>query len=105
MKAGAGTIRVSASGRPGVLGTGRHHLYFRNDHRPEGSVYLANALLPDERDIVVVRQVRDPRQREIRVEYDVRAAVSVRVLWSIAGLVVVAVPLMFRRRIRCSADL
>jgi hypothetical protein len=98
MNAGVGTIRISASGRPGVLGSGRHHLYFRNDHVPEGSVYLANALLPDSRDIVVARQVRDPRQREIRVEYEVRAALSAQLLWSLAGIVVVAFPVMFKTR-------
>src|SRR5690349_13371891 len=46
MTAGLGTIRVRASAAVPRLAAGARVLYFRNGHRPEGSVYLANALVP-----------------------------------------------------------
>jgi hypothetical protein len=42
-----------------------------NSHRPETSVYMVNALVPEDSGIDIASQHRDPRQREFRVEYDV----------------------------------
>lgn len=53
---------------------GRHELSFRNDHHAAGSVYLANALVPDRPGVLVAGQARDTRQREIRITYDVEAS-------------------------------
>jgi hypothetical protein len=48
-------------------------------------VYLVNALMPGSRDLVIASQARDPQQREIRVEYDVRSAP--RAWWMLAACV------------------
>ena len=70
MRNGTGTIRLRAAGRVEV-GAGRHRVELVNHHQPEMSVYMVNALVPDDSGIDVVSQNRDPRQREFRVEYDV----------------------------------
>ena len=68
MHDGLGTIRLRASGSVQAA-AGRHRLRVRNTHQPVASVYLANALVPEDRAIAVVAQARDPRQQELRVEY------------------------------------
>jgi glucose/arabinose dehydrogenase len=72
MTDGVGTIRLEAIANIDPLAPGRRHVYFRNDHHPDAAVYLVNALVPEQRDIMVVGQTRDPRQHEIRLEYDVQ---------------------------------
>ena len=68
---GLGTIHLQAVGTVPPVSAGRRQVYVRNTHEPAASVYLANALMPADRKVVVLRQDRDLRQREIRVEYDV----------------------------------
>ena len=70
MRNGTGTIRLHAAGSI-AAGAGRHRLELVNNHRPETSVYMVNALVPEDSGIDVVSQTRDPRQREFRAEYDV----------------------------------
>ena len=70
MNAGVGTMRIEAgsawSGAPGP-----HTLFFRNNHRPDGGVYLVNALVPGSADIEITAQQRDEQQREFRLEFRV----------------------------------
>lgn len=75
MAEGLGAIRVIAKSVAVPAGAGAHHLLFRNRHRPELSVYLANALAPSAPGLEIVRQTRDPRQREIRIDYRLAPAV------------------------------
>lgn len=70
MRNGTGTIRLRAAGRVDV-GAGRHLVELSNTHRPETSVYMVNALVPDDSGIDIVSQTRDPRQQVFRAEYDV----------------------------------
>ena len=70
MRKGTGTIRLHAAGSIEV-GAGRHLVEIINNHRPETSVYMVNALVPEDSGIDIVSQNRDPRQREFRAEYDV----------------------------------
>jgi hypothetical protein len=70
MRSGLGTIQVRALGQVRVA-AGRRHLRFRNNHHPDAAVYLVNALLPEHDDVDVVNQIRDRRQREVRVEYHI----------------------------------
>ena len=67
---GTGVIRLRATAAIDA-GAGRHALQLVNNHRPGTSVYMVNALVPDDSGIDVVSQTRDPRQREFRAEYDV----------------------------------
>ena len=48
MRDGMGTIRLRAAGSV-EAGSGRHRLQFFNNHRPETSVYMVNALVPEDR--------------------------------------------------------
>jgi hypothetical protein len=99
MRDGSGTIQVRAAGTVEAVAAGRRRLDFRNNHYPAGSVYLANALMPDDRDVGVVAQTRDPRQREIRIEYDVRPRWSARLLWLVLGAAALST-LIVRRKAR-----
>jgi hypothetical protein len=97
MMDGVGTIRIRAAVDPGPLRAGRHRLHFRNDHRPDGGVYLANALVPGDRSISVAGQSRDPRQREIRVEYDIGSERPLRTAWLLAAGCVLGALVVSRR--------
>jgi hypothetical protein len=97
MSDGMGTIQLRASASSLYVRTGRHQLHFRNNHRPAGSVYLANALLPEDTGVAVLSQARDPRQQSILVEYEVSPWTTV--LWLVvAGLVACG----FSRKLRFS---
>ena len=69
MREGLGTIRLTyeASSSPGAANY--QQLYFRNNHLPEFSNYLVNALVPATPEIKIGGQERDPLQREIRLNY------------------------------------
>jgi hypothetical protein len=89
MRDGLGTIQLRADSHIDDLPAGRRELYFRNDHRPVPSVYMVNALVPREPDMVVVSQARDAQQRDVRIAYDVGSAWPSQLLWmgfGIAGL-------------------
>ena len=85
LRHGTGTIHLRAAGAVDS-GAGRRLLRFRNNHRPDGSVYLANALRSDEPAVRVVKQTRDSRQREIQIEYSVGSSRMAQVTWLFAGL-------------------
>jgi hypothetical protein len=74
---GEGTIRLSSSVTLPRIQNGAHALTFRNGHQPEGSVYLANALVPDGDRISIEGQRRDPDQRDLTIDYIVHARTPV----------------------------
>jgi hypothetical protein len=94
---GVGTIQVRAVADARGLRAGRREIYFRNDHHPDGGVYLVNALVPDDRGIAVTGQVRDRQQREIRVEYDVGPAAALETTWLLAASFVLSALVVSRR--------
>jgi hypothetical protein len=71
MRAGEGTIRIQLAGALPRMEAGPHHLRFRNEHRSDVGVYLANALVPASDRVAVTDQLRDADQRTIDVEYQV----------------------------------
>jgi hypothetical protein len=85
MYEGLGTIRLTAAGQIPSLRAGRRHLDFRNAHEPIPSVYLANAMMPDDEAVAVIKQSRDPRQQELRVDYAVAPGWRGRVSWLAFG--------------------
>jgi hypothetical protein len=98
LRDGVGTIRLEATG-DALAAAGRHHLIIRNTHRPQDSVYLANALIPAEDDIRIARQDRDARQQLYRLEYDVATPrSSAAVGWVLAAAAVLALQARWRRR-------
>ena len=97
MRDGLGTIRLQASGTlPDVRG--RHSLSIFNKHKPEASVYMVNALVPDDRDVNLGSQSRDPRQQEYRLEYTVSRRWTAQLLWVGIGAALLAMVIVGRRR-------
>jgi hypothetical protein len=87
MRHGEGTIVMRSAGAT-LSQPGAHHALFRNRHRPEISVYLANALIPTSERLSIDGQRRDPDQRELRVDYVVRANASrASIVWLLIVLV------------------
>ena len=74
VRLGQGTIQLRLAASTPALAAGAHQLRYRNGHRPDGSVYLANALLPASDRVVIRAQDRDVAQRELRVDYELRTA-------------------------------
>jgi nickel/cobalt exporter len=71
MAAGTGIIRLRGTAKYAPLAAGSHDLFFRNMHEPKISVYLANALVPEDRQIEITGQQRDTGQRELTIDYRV----------------------------------
>lgn len=71
MRAGVGIIRLRARAMIPAVYSGRHQISFLNLHRPELSVYLVNALVPDNRSIEIRDQRRDIAQHGITLDYSV----------------------------------
>jgi hypothetical protein len=93
---GEGTIRLQASATHPSVPTGPHQLFFRNAHFASQSAYLANALVPESSRVSVTGQRRDVDQRELTIDYAVRAeAADVRAGWLLVSLTF-AVVLMVR---------
>jgi hypothetical protein len=80
MNEGAGAIRLDLTAEADLRAAGEHRLSFRNDHLPEFSVYLVNALVPATDAIKINGQQRDALQHELQVDFralspDVRVGV------------------------------
>jgi hypothetical protein len=73
MTLGLGTIRLRATARMPAGSSGHHQLTFLNKHRPERSVYLVNALVPENPRVRVTNQQRDPAQYGVTVAYTIAA--------------------------------
>jgi hypothetical protein len=95
MRRGEGTIRLRATGTLPPASAGTHRLSFRNDHHPEGSVYLANALMPENAAVEITAQRRDADQRELQVDYVLAAGAPDRAPMPVPGAVAVLVSLSF----------
>lgn len=85
IRSGLGAIQLRAVGLVGGGASGRRQVYVRNDHRPSMSVYLVNALIPEDPHIRVLGQTRDPRQQEVRIDYSVGPRSFVQLLWLVFG--------------------
>jgi hypothetical protein len=93
---GIGTITIAATAdapwRPGS-----HHVRYENFHRRDIGVFLANALVPADREISIVAQQRDPTQRRFDLDITVAPAWS-RYFWPILPSILLAVLIAARRR-------
>lgn len=99
---GEGAIRLRWIARLPELTDGAHALSFRNGHRPDISVYLANALVPVSARVAITGQLRDVAQREIRVDFTLRSEAaspwSRRWLWGGALVLAGAAAVWWLRR-------
>jgi len=71
MRHGMGTIHMRAMGNVEAH-AGKHRLDVVNGHRRDTSVYMVNALVPDDGGVDIVSQSRDAHQREFHLEAAVR---------------------------------
>jgi hypothetical protein len=81
---GVGTLRITAR-TDAPPGLGRHRMVLTNLHRPEGSVYLANALVPETPAIRILGQWRDASQQSFTLEYELSAVESSQLMWLVVG--------------------
>jgi hypothetical protein len=89
---GEGTIQIHATAALPKQADGDHQLSFRNASQQEGSVYLANALVPTTDRVTITAQRRDPLQRELTVEYVLRGGSPTSApTWLMGGLMVMTV--------------
>jgi len=92
VRLGEGAIRLQLSAPAPPLGAGAHRLRYRNTHRSDIGVYLANALVPSSDRIAITDQQRDVDQRELRIDYVVRGdAAALRGRWIVPGLIGLAI--------------
>jgi len=92
MRLGLGIIRLRATAPVPAAGAGRHSLSYTNTHRPELSVYLVNALLPDDERIQIGAQRRDRAQHGLTFDYDVAmSAALTRTYWLLTAFGMMAV--------------
>jgi hypothetical protein len=92
MRLGVGTIRLWATAKVPSAGAGRHQLSFLNTHRPESSVYLVNALVPENPRIQLGDPRRDRAQLSLTLDYTIIAdapSPSARTFALLAGLVMI----------------
>ena len=75
---GEGTAHIQAVAPMPPLVDGLHHLRYRNTYRADIGVYLANALVPASDRVTVAAQRRDVDQRELIIDYTLRADPATR---------------------------
>ena len=97
MREGMATIRLRATGRVNTQ-SGRRDLYVENRHLPSSSVYMINALMPDDRAITVVSQVRDARQSSATIAYEIGHGRAAQAAWLSIGAIGLSALAIFRRR-------
>ena len=86
MRSGEGTARIRAVAAMPRLVEGLHHLRYRNAYRSDIAVYLANALVPARDRVTVTAQRRDVAQRDLIVDYVLRADPATRTRQRLQGL-------------------
>jgi hypothetical protein len=74
MASGEGTIQVRAVAKTAPLSIGPHQLRLQNGHLPKISVYLVNALVPEDKAIHITSQIRNELQTDYRLEFELVAS-------------------------------
>jgi hypothetical protein len=99
MTAGVGTVRLRATSTMQPASAGGHQLTYVNDHQPEMSVYLVNALVPADPRIRITDQRRDVSQHRLTLDYVVTTRSAwARTAWLLAGLAAVGLLAVTKRR-------
>ena len=81
LRSGTGAIQLRMVGDLAAHIGGHHQVYFRNNHQPHRSVYLVNALVPEDGGVSVTGQARIANQQEVRIDYAVAPEWPVPILW------------------------
>lgn len=99
VRRGEGTMQLRAIAALPRPIDGDHQLSFENRHHRDGSVYLANALVPASDRVTIVAQRRDPDQRELTIDYVLRRTPSAAVpAWMLGSLAAVMALVAAARR-------
>lgn len=72
LRRGEGVIQLRATASLSHVSNGVHNLAFKNMHRRDLSVYLANALVPSDDRVAINAQHRDEAQADLTIEYTLR---------------------------------
>ena len=100
MLSGEGTIQLQLTATVPPLADGPHRVRYRNAHHSDVGVYLANALVPASARVMVLTQTRDRDQRELVIDYELRAGAGNRPPWwgpaAVAGATVLAAAALWR---------
>jgi hypothetical protein len=100
MLSGEGTIQLQLTATVPPLADGPHRVRYRNAHHSDVGVYLANALVPASARVMVLTQTRDRDQRELVIDYELRAGAENRPPWwgpaAVAGATVLAAAALWR---------
>jgi nickel/cobalt transporter (NicO) family protein len=102
MREGTGAVRVHASAVVSNPTSGRHELFYRNDHRVGASVYLVNAMMPSTRAVSIGSQRRDTRQREFHLAYEVEREGAASE-WMVVAALVLGTLIAFRKSVNASS--
>lgn len=68
------------------LAGGEHRLMFVNNDTTAGSIFLANALQPNNEQITINKQRRDVEQRELAIDFTVEGASPIAYRWGWLGI-------------------
>jgi hypothetical protein len=101
LRAGDGAIIIRSGADVSHLPAGPHRLFFQNKNAVGNSVYLANALVPEDDDVAVTGQQRAGDQSQLTIEFVVRGTSSSSRQWAwigIAGALMLTVSLTRRPR-------
>lgn len=74
LRAGLGVMRFRARAPVEALKIGEHHIDVSNRHRTSESVFLVNALVPEDPRVVIQSQKRNERQTRARIAFAVGAS-------------------------------
>jgi hypothetical protein len=98
---GEGTIALQSTADLPHLSAGPHQLSYRNTHRRDISVYLANALVPDNVQVSVNAQLRDADQHDLTIQYVLRDGLgtSFARVWLLGCLAAAGVWVLLLRRL------
>jgi hypothetical protein len=97
MRQGIGTVELVATADT-PRGGGAHLVLFRNLHRSDIGVYLANALVPADPLVQIGGQHRDRRQQELRIDYRIGGRWTWAFSWG--GAAFIALAGLFAVRVR-----
>jgi hypothetical protein len=91
MQLGVGVIRLHATAGVPAAGAGRHSVSYSNTHRADKSVYLVNALVPEDSRIQIGEQRRDRAQHGLTLNYDMTVSeAQARTYWLLTAFAMVA---------------
>lgn len=74
VQAGSGVIRFFLTGDIAGTEPGPHRLFYDNNHQPERSLYIVNAISDDPQQVEITAQERDVLQKSVTLELQLYAA-------------------------------